>query len=333
MILRRVLCLILIIILTLGLAACTTPTEPILVPVNHEQPVPADQLLLQVESDLFLRRILRGNLFSSQIAVSANDVPHPNFSLTQTPMSGTVIDLLEREILFAHNLHGRLFPASTTKIITAYVALKHGNIDDIVTFDAQAFNLSWGAARGGFEIGDQVPLYDLLITLMLSSSNDATIAVAAHIAGSEAAFAELMNEEMRMLGATKSNFRNSTGLHDPNQWTTVYDLYLVFNAAIRDQRFLHLLEYSSHSITVERSTGPVELLFEPTSWYIDGRTEAPEGITVFGGKTGTTSQAGRCLVLLVYDPFKRPHIALIMGASSSEELYDSLNLMFESILQ
>jgi len=326
--------LFIILILMLGISGCSTRYVATDSKVQtEEQPVDLDQLLLQVESSLFQRRLLRGNLYATHLAVSASDVSHSDFSLQDTTMSGGVFDVMASEVTFAHNLHERLYPASTTKIVTAYVALLHGNLSDVVTFDERAFNLRWDAARGGFAVGDQATLYDLLICLMLSSSNDAAIAIATHIAGSEEAFTELMNQELRALGATNSHYVNSHGLHDPNQYTTVYDLYLVFYAAIQDPIFLDLLQYASHEITLQRAEGPITLTFRPTSWYVDGRTQAPEGIRVFGGKTGTTRQAGRCLVLLVYDAQERPYVSMIMGAESADELYDTLNLMFEKVLR
>lgn len=146
-------------------------------------------------------------------------------------------------MVYGFRLYDKLYPASTTKIMTAYLALKYGNLDDIVTVSEHATDFNWDEVTSGLRTGDQVSLYDLVCGLMLRSGNDCGTAIAEHISGSEEAFAELMNREARALGATGTHFTNPHGLHDENHYTTAYDLYLIFNACLKDERFVEIIPW------------------------------------------------------------------------------------------
>ena len=143
----------------------------------------------------------------------------------------------DKEVVYGYHLYDRLYPASTTKILTAYIALKYGNMDDKVTVSANATDFNWDESVCGLRTGDTLSMYDLVCGLLLHSGNDAAVAIAEHISGSEEAFVELMNSEAAALGATDSHFVNPHGLHDDDHYTTAYDLYLIFNECLKDERF------------------------------------------------------------------------------------------------
>ncbi len=181
----------------------------------------------------------------------------------------------------------------------------------------------------GLRTGDQISLYDLLCGLILHSGNDCGTAIAEHIAGSEEAFAELMNSEARALGATGTHFVNPHGLHDENHYTTAYDLYLIFNACIKDERFVEIISMDSYTGTLTGADGTVrEETWAPTNYYSNGTIDAPDGIRVFGGKTGTTDQAGCCVILYSEDMENHPYISVIMGAEDKNFLYQEMNRLF-----
>lgn len=232
-------------------------------------------------------------------------------------------------MLYGFRLYDRLYPASTTKIMTAYLALKYGSLDDTVTISEHATDFNWDEVTCGLRAGDQISLYDLLCGLLLRSGNDCGTAIAEHIAGSEEAFAELMNSEARALGATGTHFVNPHGLHDENHYTTAYDLYLIFNACIKDERFVEIISMDSYTGTLTGADGTVrEETWAPTNYYSNGTIDAPDGIRVFGGKTGTTDQAGCCVILYSEDMEKHPYISVIMGAEDKNFLYQEMNRLF-----
>ena len=119
-------------------------------------------------------------------------------------------------------------------------------------------------------------LYDLLCGLLLRSGNDCGVAIAEHISGSVEAFAELMNSEAKALGATGSHFVNPHGLHNENHYTTAYDLYLIFNACIQDQRFMDIISMDSYTMNLTGADGTTRTFdVVPTNYYSSGKINAP----------------------------------------------------------
>ena len=190
--------------------------------------------------------------------------------------------------------------------------------------------LIWNGSSSvcGLQAGDTLTLYDLLCGLLLQSGNDAGIAIAEHVSGSEEAFVSLMNEEAKKLGATGTNFTNPHGLQDENHYTTAYDLYLMFNAALQDERFVEILEKTTYSASITGGDGTARTQeWSPTNYYALGEAKAPDGVRVLGGKTGTTDEAGSCLILYSEDIENRPYISIVMGADEKSILYDEMSAL------
>ena len=288
------------------------------------------QLIMEYETDFFNRNFHRGRLFATNLCVSAEDVVMPGFSIDGLTMSAGLFDLTNQQVLFSYGLHKRLYPASTTKMLTAYVALKYGDLDDIVRVGENALNLPYYAQMGGLQVGDQVPLSSLIAGIMLHSGNDKAIAIAEHISGSEAAFVELMNDVARNIGATNSNFANSHGLHDSNQFSTIYDLYLIFETTLADHRFAEIVSLSSYIGTISDIYGNVRRIeWFPTNFYAHNWATPPDNVTVIGGKTGTTDEAGAGVVLLNRNHQQLPFISIIMGAPTRDELYQYMTWLLD----
>ncbi|MFC2471548.1 MAG: D-alanyl-D-alanine carboxypeptidase family protein, partial [Lachnoanaerobaculum gingivalis] len=133
----------------------------------------------------------------------------------------------------------QMYPASTTKVMTALLALKYGNLSDEVTVTDDSVITEAGASLAGIKPGDKLTLDQLLYGLMLPSGNDAANAIAVHIGGSVDNFVKMMNDEAKRIGAVDTNFVNPSGLSDSNHYTTAYDLYLIFNEAMKDGRFMN----------------------------------------------------------------------------------------------
>lgn len=240
-------------------------------------------------------------------------------------------NLATGEVVYAKNLYAKLYPASTTKILTAYIVLKYkDNLDEMVTVSENAANQASDSSVCGVKAGDVISLKDLLYGLMLRSGNDAAIAIAEYMSGSVEAFAELMNQEAQNLGATQSHFVNPNGLPDENHYTSVYDMYLIFNEAVKNEEFVRLISTKSYDTVYTDAQGAaVEKTWENTNQYLAGKETAPEGFTVVGGKTGTTGEAGYCLVLYSYNAKNEPVISIVLKADGRSNLY----LLMNEILQ
>lgn len=248
-----------------------------------------------------------------------------------TAGSALIVNDTEQEMLYSKKIYKKMYPASITKIVTALVALKYGNLEDTVTISYNASHITeYGAKLCGFAEGDQISLKRLLYSFLVYSGNDAGIAIAEHVAGSVDAFANLMNLEMQNLGAANSHFMNPHGLHDKNHYTTAYDLYLVFHELLQYETFMDIINQSSYTAKFKDKEGKnKKLSFISTNHYLLGTTVPPEGITVIGGKTGTTSDAGSCLILYSKDEQDNGYISVVLHAEGSGSLYLQMNNLLE----
>jgi D-alanyl-D-alanine carboxypeptidase len=135
-----------------------------------------------------------------------------------------------------------------------------------------------------------------------------------------------MNQEAMSIGATNTHFMNPNGLTEDDHYTSVYDMYLMFNEALKYDKFNEIIRMASYSTQYNTSTGDLkELNVNNTNGFINGNYEMPAGITVLGGKTGTTAAAGHCLIQLATDTSGNPYIAVIMRAEDTQTLYNEMS--------
>lgn len=288
----------------------------------------------EYEKDSYTGSIYQGQMFAQDLCVASGDVQLSGFEDDTTLHGAALFDLENESVVYGYNLYDRLYPASTTKVLTAYVALKYGNLEDQVTVSANATDFNWDESICGLQTGDTLSMYDLLCGLMLVSGNDAAAAIAEHISGSTEEFAELMNREAAALGATGTHFVNPHGLPDDNHYTTVYDLYLFFNACMKDERFVDIISMDSYTVELKGADGTVRTdEWKPTHFYASGEATAPEGIHIVGGKTGTTLKAGNCVILYEEASDGSPYISVIMGAETKPLLYEEMNRLLSAGIQ
>ena len=212
------------------------------------------------------------------------------------------------------------------------VALKNTSPDDVITVtDGAKINES-GAQLCGLETGDTLTMNQALHALLINSANDAANAIAVHVAGSVEAFSEMMNEEAVSLGATNSHFVNPHGLSDDNHYTTVYDMYLIFNEAIKYEMFREIIHMERYDTVYQNSQGEEkEMSFSTTNLFLRGEISAPGKVTVIGGKTGTTNAAGNCLILFSKDTAGNPYISVILQAKERKIMYEQMADILEEI--
>ncbi len=259
--------------------------------------------------------------FASDLCVVDGNVTLENVDMSKAT-GAALFDVNSKETVYAKNVHDKLYPASLTKVMTALIALKYGSSDMMLTASANVTNLEADAQTCGLKAGDQMTLAQALHVLLIYSANDVAIMIAEGIAGSVEEFAVLMNEEALLLGATNTNFINPHGLPDENHYTTVYDMYLIMNEAVKYDTFNQIIGMTSYSTVYYDSDGDAkELSVNSTNHYMQGSAEAPAGVTVYGGKTGTTNAAGHCLILLSKDTSNNPYISIILRADSRDDLY------------
>lgn len=238
----------------------------------------------------------------------------------------------DQQVFFQRNVFERLYPASITKVMTALVAIRHGNLQDSVTVGEEAVITESGATLCKIKPGDTLTLEQLLYGLMLPSGNDAGAAIAVHIAGSEEAFARMMNEEALRLGATDTHFVNPHGLHSDQHYTTAYDLYLIFQEALKEPAFRQIIGSASYTAEYQDASGaPVTQTWNNSNKFISGERSMPEGLTALGGKTGTTQAAGYCLIMGSSDGESRDYISVVLKSDGRTNLYDSMTNIMKKI--
>lgn len=207
-----------------------------------------------------------------------------------------MIDLASDEVLMTKDGDARIYPASMTKIMTLIVAYEHAaSLEDTFEMTAEIVDELYveNATVAGFLPGEKVRLDDLMYGLILPSGGDCAVALAVHTAGSEAAFAELMNEKAAEIGLRNTHFVNPSGLHDPEQYSTCREIAMILEYALQDdfmRKVLSTYEYTTQK-TPEHPEGITLRSTMLERMYGD---EAP-GMFMVGGKTGYTTEAKNCL--------------------------------------
>lgn len=272
--------------------------------------------------------------FADNLCIAGNDNLLTEGVTENISEAAGLFDVANHEVKFAKNIHERLYPASTTKILTAYIALKYGDLAATATVTEDELKLEAGSTTCGLSVGDTISLQELLYGLILCSGNDAANVIADMISGSTEEFANLMNQEALALGATNSHFVNANGLQNEEHYTTVYDMYLIFNAAVQDERFVQLINTQNHTANFVNASGEAVVKdWATTNKYLKGEEEAPEGINVIGGKTGTTNDAGYCLVLYSKKGDEIPYISIVFKADSRNNLYHEMTELLQETLK
>ncbi len=278
--------------------------------------------------------VYEGELYSAGLCVAQEDVYLDDTPDTSHFKAAALFNEETHETEFAYQIHDRAYPASLTKLMTALVAIRYADVDEVVTVPAEADASTFAVDEQtcGIKEGDQLTIKDLLYGLLLYSGNDNAVAVADCVAGNIEDFADMMNEEAARIMARDSHFVNPSGLHDDNHYTTAYDLYLIFHECLKSDLFVQIISSDSYTANVTGADGTVrEITWEPTSYYALGDAPLPSTGTIIGGKTGTTLKAGNCLLLYVKSDAGEPYIAIVMGADTKDILYRDMTKLVESI--
>lgn len=200
--------------------------------------------------------------------------------------SAIIIEAQTGKILYEKNAYEKRPPASTTKMMTLIIALEKANLADIVTTSEQASQTEGSTLW--LSPGEKMKMLDLLYGMILVSGNDATVAVAEHISGSVAKFAELMNEKAAALGAKDTHFTNPNGLPDDQHYSTAYDLALIAANGYKNPTFANIVSTINRKMPWAGKNQERDLYNEnKLLWQYEGGN---------GVKTGYTDAAGRCLV-------------------------------------
>lgn len=199
-----------------------------------------------------------------------------------------LMDASSGEVLYAQNANSKMEIASTTKILTAITVIENADVFMQAEIPAVAVGVEGSSIY--LRTGETWRVLDLLYGLMLRSGNDAAVALALITSGSVKKFAELMNSTARKAGATHSNFTNPHGLHDPDHYSTAYDLAQITSYALKCEIFAAIAKTKTHKAIKQTAEGKEEVVFYNKNKLLYSYPYA------VGVKTGYTTHSGRCLV-------------------------------------
>lgn len=210
-----------------------------------------------------------------------------------------LIDSSSEKIIYSKNEFEKMYPASTTKILTAILTIENCNLNDMVSVPYEAvYSIPSGYSVAALQPGEQLTVEQLLQVMLVHSANDAANVLAYHVSGSIDAFANLMNQKVAELGLTNTHFTNPSGMHDENHYTTAYDLAIIMKYCMKNATFRNLssLKYCSIPATNKYD----ERVFNTTNELLiyDNREVSSNYYYKYAiaGKTGYTTQAKNCLV-------------------------------------
>ncbi|PGZ18010.1 D-alanyl-D-alanine carboxypeptidase family protein [Bacillus cereus] len=221
------------------------------------------------------------------------------------------IDAKTGDVLYDKNANQRAFPASMTKVLTAILLMEHVKPGEQFTFSQPALDQEKSNYQIEFQVGETIDRNTALTILMVLSANDVSYAIGERIGGSIENFAKMMNEKAKQLGAKDSHFITPNGLHDPNHYTTAYDMAMITRGVQKYPEILQAMNTKRTTVTTSRQTVPI---FNKANYF-----ENPYSI---GGKTGFTNEARNTLVLLNEKDGNR--IINVVMASQRPEIYEDM---------
>lgn len=206
-----------------------------------------------------------------------------------------VTDPVSGKVFYEKNAHDKMFPASTTKLLTALVVLENCTLEETATVSQRAVSLvPDGYVRANLQPGERLSVHTLLQALLIPSANDAAYVLAEHVGGSVEAFAALCNERAKELGCETLHFVNPNGIHDADHYCSAYDLYLIARACQQYDVFNEIVVTKSVTLPATEQYPGTDRTFSNTNALLSAGSYYVPYCT--GIKTGYTPQAGECLV-------------------------------------
>ena len=242
----------------------------------------------------------------------------------ETNLSSEALLILEPstgKIVYEKNGYEKKYPASTTKIMTAILAIEHCNLNETATAsEFSIMSIPGGYSTANIQIGETLSVKDLLYALMLQSANESAVILAEHISGSQDAFADLMNSKAQEIGCQNTHFVNPNGIHNDNHYSTAYDLALIAKYAMKNETFREIVKTTSFTLPATSAYPAETRTFTNTNNLIiyDSRNRADNYYYEYatGIKTGYTSNAKNCLVSSA-EKNGIEYICVVLGASIS----------------
>lgn len=251
----------------------------------------------------------------SQKATTLSENIHSESALIMESSTGKVV--------FEKNGYQVRYPASTTKVLTAILAIENCDLDELATASEFAINsIPYDYSIANIRVGEQVTVRDLLYALMLHSANETAYILAEHISGSNEEFAKLMNKKAKEIGCKNTHFVNPNGIQDDNHYSTAYDMALITRYAMQNETFREIVKTTSYTVSPSEAYPENDRIFTNTNHLIIPSTDQNPNKYYYpyaiGVKTGYTSAAQNCLISAA-NKDGMEYISVVLGATTGYE--------------
>lgn len=261
----------------------------------------------------------------------ATEIDKTNYNPDNLKTNSSSIILMDAKtgkILYSKDAFKRMYPASTTKLMTAILTLENCKLTDVATVSHNAiYSIPIGYSHASLKEGEKLTIEQLLNVLLIPSANDAAIVLAEHIAGSEEKFAEMMNEKAKALGCLDTHFVNPNGIHNDNHYSTAYDLSLIGRYAMQFDDIMRIAKVSQYTLPKTNKYNKRDRIFNATNALID-KNENYYYEYATGLKTGYTDKSGSCIVATA----ERNGVELlevVLGSKSISDRYKDCIKLFD----
>lgn len=295
-------------ILTLVVAmvlSVTLPNPVIAVPKQTTTQVQSAQTKTKAKS------AVKKNIVMDNESMTPPSVRYANAAL--------LVDMNSGRVLYGKNTTKRIFPASTTKIMTGILAIEMGDFDEVVSASSKAIApITMHDSQIGILVGEKLTFEQLVHAMLIPSANDAANVIAVHLAGSIEDFADIMNQKAQELGMKHTHFENACGMHDDNHYTTAEDLAILAQYAMKNETFRDIVKKSTYKIAPTNKYDTQRDLSNTNLFLSSSFHRQPWCV---GIKTGHTSEAGYCLVSSAQ--YKEMNLLSIVMGCENEDLEEN----------
>ena len=267
-------------------------------------------------------------LFLLIIIISNNFTVFADDEFSVDAKAALIVEKNTGKIIYEKNSETQNYPASVTKILTAILTIENCKLDDTATVSQSAISqIPSGYVVAPLFIGEQMKIKDLLYALMLKSANDAAYVLAEHVGGSVEGFSEMMNKKAKEIGCKNTHFVNPNGIHNDDHYTTAYDMYIISNYAMKNDIFAKIVSTYQYKLPATNKYPNNDRIMENTNDFINPKSGYYNKI-VKGIKTGTTLQAGNCLIT---DSSENglDFITVVLGAKTSNSKFSETRKMIK----
>lgn len=270
----------------------------------------------------FINPVFADDSNISQKDININDI-------TTNSSSCLLMDAKTGKIIYAKNAYEKMYPASTTKLMTAILTLENCKLTDTAIVSHNAiYSIPVGYSHASLKEDEELTIEQLLNVLLIPSANDAAIVLAEHISGSVEEFSKLMNEKAKSLGCLNTNFVNPNGIQDKNHYSTAYDLALIGKYALKFPDIKRIAMVKQYTLPTTNKYDKTDRIFNATNGLINDDVLNKNYYEYATGlKTGYTDASGYCIVSTAKKDDKEL-IAVILNSDSISKRYSDCKTLF-----